>query len=142
MAKAATQIKHIKVPADIEYKVIGNAFGLLIASGGLLAGSMVSERSLAYWREDIVPLGLVVVMGILVYRGFMTTMDVYQDVPKHSPRKPQPPQHRESVQADSMEMPQLPQTPPGYTPEQVVEEVVKRIEIQKAEQIKKHKPKE
>lgn len=142
MAKAAAQVKHVKVPADIEYKVIGNAFGLMIATGGLLAGSMVSERSLEYWRDDIMPLALLAIMGFLLFRSFMTTMTVYQQVPQPPPRPAQSAPPRETVQPDQTVVAQLPGTPPGYTPDQVVEEVVKRIEAQKAEQIKKHKPKD
>ena len=44
MANAAVEIK---VPADIEYRVIGNAFGLMIACGGLLGRMMVLAPKLA-----------------------------------------------------------------------------------------------
>jgi len=121
-----------KIPHDIEYRVIGNALGLLIASGGLLAGAMVTERNLDYWQEDIVPLGLLLFMGFRLVRNLIATMTLYQDeAPIHPKAAP-----RESVAAEPLVMPQLPQVP-GYTPDQVVEEVVKRIEAQKAEQAKK-----
>lgn len=139
MAKAATVHK---IPHDIEYKVIGNAFGLLIAMGGLLAGAMVSERSLEYWRDDIMPLALLAIMGFRLMRSFMTTMTVYQNAPPPPPRPAHPAPPREAVQPDQAVVAQLPETPPGYTPEQVVEEVVKRIEAQKAEQARKNKPKD
>lgn len=131
MAKEAAQIK---IPDDIEYRVIGNAFGLLIASGGLLAGAMVSQRSLDYWREDIVPLGLALFMGLRLWRSMLSTMILYQNVPQH-PRKPA---QRENVRSEPAVVAQLPPTP-GYSPEQVVDEVVKRIEAQKAEQARKNK---
>ncbi len=121
-----------KIPQDIEYRVIGNVFGLLIAAGGLLAGAMVTERSLDYWQEDIVPLGLLVFMGFRLLRNLMATMTLYQDAPPLHPKMSQ----RENVASEPLVMPQLPPTP-GYTPDQVVEEVVKRIEAQKAEQARK-----
>lgn len=128
----ANEAAQIKIPDDIEYRVIGNALGLLIASGGLLAGAMVSQRSLAYWREDIVPLGLLLFMGVRLVRSLVATMVLYQNVPHH-PRKPA---KRENVHPESVALAQLPATP-TYTSEQVVEEVVKRIEAQKAEQARK-----
>ncbi len=127
----------LKIPQDIEYKVIGNAFGLLIAAGGLLAGNMVAERSLDYWQDDIVPLILCVFMVFRLFRNVMSTMLLYRDAspfPSHTAA----PVHRENVASEPLAMPQLPQVP-GLTPDQVVEEVVKRIEVQKAEQARKNK---
>lgn len=121
-----------KIPQDIEYRVIGNVFGLLIAGGGLLAGAMVTERSFDYWQEDIVPLALLVFMGFRLLRNLMATMTLYHDAPPLPPKAPQ----RENVAPEPVAMPQLPPTP-DYSPEQVVEEVVKRIEAQKAEQARK-----
>lgn len=121
-----------KIPQDIEYRAIGNVLGVLIAAGGLLGGAMVTERSLAYWPDDIVPLGLLVFMGFRLFRNLMATMTLYQDAPPLHPQT----RHRENVEAEPVDMPQLPPTP-GYTPDQVVEEVVKRIEAQKAEQARK-----
>jgi hypothetical protein len=122
----------IKVPDDIEYRVIANAFGFLIACGGLLVGTMVSERSLDYWLEDIVPLSFAIIMGIRLFRSFVTTMTVYQGTaPKNS--------HivsKENIQREHAIVAQLPHTS-SYTPEQVVDEVVRRIEAQKAEAAKK-----
>ena len=129
----ANQALITKIPHDIEYRAIGNAFGMLIAAGGLLAGAMVTERSLDYWQDDIVPLGLLVFMGFRLLRNLMATMTLYQEAPP-APRPHTPP--RETVASEPMAMPQLPQSP-DFTPEQVVEEVVKRIEAQKAEQAKK-----
>jgi hypothetical protein len=136
MAKAAVGTK---IPQDIEYRVIGNAFGLLIASGGLLAGAMVSQRSFQYWQEDIVPLGLLVFMGYRLFTGLVSTMTAYQDAPHH-PRKSSPTQN-EKVRPDPAVMAKLSAPNPTFTTEQVVDEVVKRIEAQKAEQAKKKNPK-
>jgi len=136
MAKAAA-VK--RIPHDIEYRVLGNAFGLMIASGGLLAGAMVSQRSFLYWREDIVPLGLLVFMGYRLFTGFMDTMTACQLAPHH-PIHPSPPPH-EQVQPDPAVMAQIAAPKPAFSSEQVVEEVVKRIEAQKADQAKKLQPK-
>lgn len=128
----ANEASVMKIPQDIEYKAIGNAFGLLIASGGLLAGAMVTERSLAYWPQDIVPLGLCVFMGWRLFRNVVATLTLYSDAPHLPSRAPQ----RENVASEAVPMPQIPQVP-GFTPDQVVEEVVKRIEAQKADQARK-----
>lgn len=122
----------IKIPADIEYRVIGNAFGLMIACGGLLAGSMMSERSLDYWREDIVPLVLAFFLAYRLMRNLLTTMIVYQAPPKARPA----PVSKENIQRVHATVAQLPESA-SYTPEQVVEEVAKRIEAQKAANQKK-----
>jgi len=120
----------IKIPADIEYKVIGNAFGVLIASGGLLAGTMVSQRSFDYWQEDLVPLLLVVFLSYRLMRTFVTTLTVYQGSP---PR----PVSKDNIQRVHAAVAQLPHTL-NYTPEQVMEEVARRIETQKAEAARRH----
>lgn len=129
---AEASVKNIKIPADIEYRVIGNAFGLLIACGGLLAGAMVSQRSVDYWQEDIVPLVLVLFLGYRLMRTFVTTMTVYQD---DGPIR-RPGVSRENIQRVHAAVAQLPATM-SYTPEQVVEEVARRIEAQKAQAAKK-----
>jgi hypothetical protein len=121
----------VKIPDDIEYRVIGNAFGLLIASAGLLAGEMLRLRSFDYWRDDIVPLLLLIWMGFRLFRNFLSTMSAYQDVPAQVPR-PSP------IQNEQVIVGQIP-AKPSYSPEKVVEEVAKRIEAQKAEALKKNK---
>jgi len=125
----------LKIPEDIEYRVLGNAFGLLIATGGLLAGTMVSEKSFDYWLHDIVPLSLFVFLSFRLFRNFISTMLLYRDELPYHPG-PGRKSHAESVHSEPLHMPQI-AAPNGPTPEQVVEEVVKRIEAQKAEQIKK-----
>jgi len=122
----------IKIPADIEYKVIGNAFGVLIASGGLLAGTMVSERSFDYWQDDLAPLLLVIFFSYRLMRTFVTTLTVYQGT---APRKK--PVSKDNIQRVHAAVAQLPQTM-NYTPEQVVEEVARRIEAQKAETMRRN----
>jgi hypothetical protein len=118
----------IKVPDDIEYRVIANSLGFLIACGGLLAGTMVSERSWEYWPNDIVPLFLTLFMGLRLYRSFVTTMLAYQGT---APRRGNS-VTKEKIQREHAIVAQLPHTA-NFTPEQVVEEVARRIEAQKAE---------
>lgn len=128
MAKTA----EIRIPADIEYRVIGNAFGLLIASGGLLGGAMMSQRSLEYWREDIVPLGLVFLLGYRLMRNILSTVIACQGAPPRSAS----PVSRENIQRVHATVARLPETA-SYTPEQVIEEVARRIESQKAGAVKR-----
>jgi len=128
---------------DIEMAVIGNAFCLLIAAAGLLAGTMAANLSLEYWREDIVPLAITVFMGIRLLRNLMDAMTLYQELPPRKVRHPhrEDAQRRENVQPESVVTAQIPavSTASGLSPEQVVEEVVKRIESQKADVAKKNK---
>lgn len=73
--------EEIKIPADIEFKVIGNALGLLIASAGILAGSMVRMNDIDYWPDDIVPLLISAWMAFRLFRNVLSTMLAYPDVP-------------------------------------------------------------
>lgn len=126
----------LKIPSDIEYRVIGNAFGLMFASAGLLAGAMVQQRSFEYWREDIAALLIVAWLGFRLFRNLLSTMMLYKDQP--------PPRPRQQMHAASHVMPE--QVIAGHIPavtlpsaEQVVEEVAKRIEAKrmKADQANK-----
>lgn len=124
----------IKIPADIEFRVIGNALGLLVASAGLLAGTMVRMRDVDYWPEDIVPLLIVVWMGFRLLRTFLATMTAYQDaVPI-----PSPVARTATLQAEQVAVGQIPSTT-SYSAEQVVEEVAKRIDAQRADAERKNK---
>ena len=125
----------IKIPEDIEFRVIGNAFGLLIASAGLLAGEMLRQRSFDYWLEDIVPLLLLLWLGFRLFRNFLSTMNAYPDSPSKVVR-PAPGTSR--IQGEKVIAGQI-AAKPGYSPDKVVEEVAKRIEAQKAEALKKNK---
>jgi hypothetical protein len=125
----------VKIPDDIEYRVIGNAFGLLIASAGLLAGEMVRLRSFEYWLNDFVPLLFVCWMAFRLYRNFLSTMTAYQDfVP--SPAVARDRQIRDTLKSEDVAVKQI-TAKTGYTQEQVVAEVAKRIEAKKAEALKK-----
>jgi len=129
---AGASVKTLKIPEDIEYRVIGNAFGLLISLAGLLGGTMLNQRSFEYWMDDLVPLLFSAYMIFRLFRNFIATLTLYQDAP---PRR-RPPAQR--VQADQAVFAQLPPVP-NYSAEQVVEEVAKRIEAQKLEAQKKNK---
>lgn len=136
MANAAVKTKNqIMVSDDIEYAVIGNFFGVLIAAGGLLAGSMVAQGSFQYWQHDIVPLGLLLWMGYRLLRNGFLTMVVYQNT---APRRTPGQVMKETVQREHAIVAQLPAAA-NFTPEQALDEVVKRIEAQKAETAKKNK---
>lgn len=126
----------IKIPDDIEFRVIGNAFGVLIASAGLLAGEMIRLRSFDYWLDDIVPLLLLFWMTFRLFRNFLSTMNAYQDMPvqqvKHQASTASPVQNEQVIAGQIA-------AKPSYSAEKVVEEVAKRIEAQKADALKKNK---
>ena len=127
----------IKIPDDIEYRVIGNMFGLLIASAGLLAGEMVRMRSFDYWLDDIVPLLLLIWMGLRMYRNFLSTMNAYQGfTPPAAVQRDR--SIKEVLKSEPAVAAQI-AAKTGYSAEQVVAEVSKRIEAQKAEAQKKSK---
>ncbi|MDD2897550.1 MAG: hypothetical protein PHI31_02435 [Desulfuromonadaceae bacterium] len=127
----------IKIPGDIEFRVISNAFGFLIASAGLMAGEMVRLRSFDYWLDDIVPLLLLIWMGFRLYRNFLSTITAYQDfIPPAAEIRDR--HIRETLRSEKAAVAQI-AAKTGYTPEQVVEEVAKRIETKKADALKKGK---
>ncbi len=129
--------KVVKIPDDIEFRVIGNSFGLLIASAGLLGGSMMHQRSFEYWLDDILPLSLATLMAFRLFRTFLATMTAYQDyVPP--PRVVRDRQVRETLKSEQAAVGQI-TAKTGLSPEQVVEEVVKRIEKRTAEASSKNK---
>ena len=130
MAKTA----EIKIPDDIEYRVIGNLFGFLIASAGLLAGEMLHMRSLDYWQDDIVPILLLIWLGFRLFRNFLSTMNAYQNESPSVPGSKQ--QIRETLKNEQAAVAQI-ASKTGFTAEQVVEEVAKRIEAKKTEAMKK-----
>lgn len=131
MAKTA----ELKIPSDIEFRVIGNAFGILIATAGLLAGTMVRERSLAYWLDDIVPLAIVFWLLFRFFRNLLSTVTLYRDAPPliHGARSAATVISPEQVVRGQIPSKTVP------TPEQVVEEVARRIDAKKADAEKKNK---
>ena len=134
----ASEAVGIKQPQEIEIAVIGNAFCLLIAAAGLLAGSMTANLSLAYWREDIVVLAITAVMGIRLLRNLMDVVMLYQETPQvlhHNRAETQGPVN---VQPEGVVMGQIPAVS-SFSQDQMIEEVVKRIELKKTEAAKKNK---
>jgi hypothetical protein len=127
-----------KQPQDIEIAVIGNAFCLLIASAGLLAGSMAANLSLAYWREDVAVLAITAVMGIRLLRNLMDVMTQYLETPQVLHHHRAETKERVNVQSEGVVMAQIPAVS-SFSEDQVIEEVVKRIETQKAEAVKKNR---
>jgi hypothetical protein len=137
MRQVMAKTVEIKIPEDIEFRVLGNAFGLLIASAGLLAGEMVRLRSFDYWLDDVVPLLFVIWMTFRMYRNFLSTMTAYQDATP-SAAIVRDRHIRETLKSEQAAVAQI-TAKTGYTAEQVVEQVAKRIEAQKAEIMKKNK---
>lgn len=145
-AAAAPKSNEIKIPDDIEMRVIGNLFGFLIACGGLLGGVMIREGSFAYWRQDIVPLGLLVIImlrllgnGIDLYRTFLLEETIISaGITRGAPSASTSTVTRETIQREHAAIAQLPSAA-NISPDKVVEEVVKRIEAQKAEAAQKSK---
>jgi hypothetical protein len=129
----------LKIPDDIEYRVIGNAFGLLIVSAGLLSGEMFRLRSFDYWLDDIVPLLLIVLLGYKLFRNFLSTMNAYQGISSPADVIRDMNIHT-TLKSEPAAVAQI-AAKTGYTTEQVVAEVAKRIEVQKAEALKKNKSK-
>jgi hypothetical protein len=132
MAKSAT----LKIPSDIEYRVIADAFGLMISSAGLLGGTMVNQRSFDYWLEDIVILVIVAWFLFRLYRDLLSTMTLYKDVPTRRPKR----LVAESVSGmpENVVIGQLPAvTLP--TADQVVEEVARRIDEKRTKAQKNNK---
>lgn len=126
----------IKIPSDIEFRVIGNAFGLLIASAGLLGGSMLSQRSFSYWLDDVVPLVLIAWMCFRLYRNLLSTFAAYPDIP--TPKYSDAGNSATPVQSEPVIVGQI-AAKPLPSAEQVVEEVAKRIEAKKEAALKKNK---
>jgi hypothetical protein len=127
----------VKIPEDIEYRVIANAFGVLIASAGLLAGEMVRMRSFDYWLDDIVPLVFLSWLLFRLYRNFLSTLNAYQDIPNPN-YLTRDRQFLEAFKSEPAAVAQI-AAKTGFTAEQVVDEVAKRIEAKKAEAMKKNK---
>ncbi|MSN24297.1 MAG: hypothetical protein GJV46_00360 [Geobacter sp.] len=132
MAKSAV----LKIPADIEYRAIGNAFGLMIATAGLLAGTMVQQRSFEYWPEDIVTILIVAWLLFRLFRNLLSTMTAYKDLPPrrlvriHSEAPSMAHEHLVAGQIPAVTSP---------SPDQVVEAVARRLDEKRAKAEKSNK---
>lgn len=122
-----------------EYRVLANFFGVLLACAGLLAGTMVHERSLDYWQNDLVPLLILLITG----RGLLkSSMDLMRESMVYSEKK-----HvleaflakqGEVLTPETGEMPKL-TAKPHYSEDEVLEAVSKRIEQQRDKAVKTNK---
>jgi len=92
----------------------------------------MAEQSLDYWREDIVPLLLALFLVYRLMRNLLLTMAAYEPPPKAPPT----PVSKENIQRVHATVAQLPEST-NLTPEQVAEEVARRIEAQKAAAVKR-----
>ena len=125
-----------------EFRFLGNLFGALMACAGLLAGTMVQERSLDYWLEDIVPLLLLV----FTLRGAIkSAMELAKDSIFYEEQKKQvlEAMAKQEAMAATMagaesELPKL-ASKTKYSEAEVLEAVSKRIEQQREEGLKKNK---
>ena len=125
-----------------EFRFLGNLFGALMACAGLLAGTMVQERSLDYWLEDIVPLLLLV----FTLRGVIkSAMELAKDSIFYEEQKKQvlEAMSKQEAMAAAMagtdvELPKI-ASKPKYSEAEVLEAVSKRIEQQREEGLKKNK---
>jgi hypothetical protein len=125
VAKTSAKTVEIKIADDIEYRVIGNTFGLLIASAGLLAGEMVRLRSFEYWPNDIVPLLFVSWMAFRLYRNFLSTMVAYRGyVPPPAVMRDR--KIREALRAGQASVAEI-SARTGLSEEEVAAEVSRRI---------------
>lgn len=123
-----------------EYRVLGNLFGVLLGCTGLLAGTMVRERSFDYWQSDLVPLLIL----LFTCRGLIkSSMDLMREDMIYLEKKKQIDRFlakQSEVLSPEMggEMPKLAATS-HYTEEEVLEAVSKRIEQQREEAVRKSK---
>ena len=75
MAKVQDTAGMQQVADGPEFRLLGNLFGAMIASAGLLAGTMMRERSFDYWLEDIVPL---MILAITLRGFFLNAISLFQ----------------------------------------------------------------
>ncbi len=126
-----------------EFRFLGNLFGALMASAGLLAGIMVQERSFDYWLEDIVSLALLAI----TMRGMIkSALDLAGDSIFYEDQKKQVlealAKHDEMNEKMANEfdtqMPRL-TAKPKYSEEEVLNAVSQRIAQKREDAVKKNK---
>ncbi len=84
MAEEAQESNALELSDGPEYKVLASLFGLMLASAGLLAGTMFRERSFEYWKDDLISLLLLFISG----RGFlMNSMQLARESMIYSEKK-------------------------------------------------------
>lgn len=123
----AAKTLEITVPDDIEYRIIGDLIGVLMASAGLLGGTMMVQASIDYWLEDVVPLVLLIFFGYRLFRRLITFVTACQLTPVR--RVPVTSQRSSSEPATST---QSKSAGREMSPEEVVAGVMKRIDEKRA----------
>lgn len=127
-----------------EFSFLGNLFGMLIASAGLLAGTMMRERSFDYWLEDIVPLLLFVITfrGVLVSSISLARISIVHDEKMDLLIQEMAKKNIMDAQAGvlpDMEIPLLTKKKQDYSEEEVLEAVSRRLQEKKEESMRKNK---
>ena len=128
MAKGEETAGLQQVPDGPEFRLLGNLFGVMIALAGLLAGTMMRERSFDYWLEDIVPLMILAITlrGLLLNAISLFQSSMAYDEKMEMLNKVMAQQSAQSVVPD-MELPLLTKKR-EYSEEEVLEAVSKRIQ--------------
>lgn len=131
----------VEVSDGPEYRVLASLFGVLLACAGLLVGTMMRERSLDYWPEDIVPLLILMLSGRSLLKG---SIELARESMAYTEQRKtvetfRAKQH-EMMDVEPMELPKLAAAPKaGYSEEEVLEAVAKRIEEQKEKALRNNK---
>lgn len=129
---------------DAEFRFIGSLFGAVVAFAGLLAGTMVRERSLDYWLDDIMPLLLLA----FTLRGVIkSSLDLAKDSIYYEEQRKQvvaalkkQEEMLATMSAAEADIPKLTaKSKTSFSEEEVLEAVSKRIEQNRDEAIKKNK---
>jgi len=128
MAKGEETAGLQQVTDGPEFRLLGNLFGVMIALAGLLAGTMMRERSFDYWLEDIVPLMILAITlrGLLLNAISLFQSSMAYDEKMEMLNKVMAQQSAQSVVPD-MELPLLTKKR-EYSEEEVLEAVSKRIQ--------------
>jgi hypothetical protein len=125
-----------------EFRFLGNLFGALIACAGLLAGTMLRERSIDYWLEDIVPLVLLffTLRGIIKSAMELAKDSIYYEEQKKQVMAAMAKQEEmaATMAGSEKDLPRL-SVKPKFSEAEVLEAVSKRIEQQREEGAKKNK---
>jgi hypothetical protein len=126
-----------------EFRFLGNLFGALMASAGLLAGTMMHERDLDYWLEDIVPLLLLLftLRGLIKSSMELAKDSMYYEEQKKHVLEALAKQEQMAAAASEGTNAGIPKiaSKPHYTEDEVIDAVSKRIEQQRDEATKKNK---
>ena len=130
---------------DAEFRFIGSLFASLMASAGLLAGTMMRERSLEYWSEDIMSLLLLA----FAVRGLVkSSLELVKDSMYYEEQRKYVEEALRKQQEMLAEMGDIPpnsvethqiSSKTKYSEEEVLDAVSKRIQQNKEEAVKKSK---